>query len=173
MKAIRNLCFLLAFALLSAVAFGDVHTDYDHHIDFTRFHTYSWMKVQTDDPLWQSRIKDAVNRELQAKGWQEVPSGGEVELTAVGAVHNQQEYQTFYNGMPGGWFWGGFGDTATTTVVNNPVGSLVLDMYDAQNRHLIWRGISSNTIANNPEKNEHKLDDAVKKMFEHFPPKEK
>lgn len=131
------------------------------------------MKVQTDNPLWQNRIKDAVNKELQAKGWREVPSGGEVELTAVGAVRNQREYQAFYNGMPGGWWWGGFGDMATTTVTNNPVGTLVLDMYDPGTKHLIWRGISSNTLSNKTEKNEHKLDDSVKKMFNNFPPKEK
>jgi Domain of unknown function (DUF4136) len=69
----------------------------------------------------------------------------------------------------GGWRWGGFGET-TTQVENYPVGSLVLDFYDARTKQLIWRGVSSEALSNNPEKNEKKLDKAVDKMLEHFPP---
>lgn len=161
---------LLAAFLLSSLAFAqDVKTDYDHHANFSQYHTYSWAKVQTTDPLWEGRIKDAVNHELQAKGWQLVDNGGDVAVTAVGSARDQREYQTFYDGM-GGWRWGGFGET-TTQAVNYPVGSLVVDMYDAHDRQLIWRGVSSDSLTNNPEKNEKKLDKAVDKMFDHFPPK--
>lgn len=156
--------------LISVAALAqDVKTDYDHHTNFSQYHTYYWEKVQTSDPLWVSRIKDAVNKDLQAKGWQMVDNGADVALTAVGSTHNQREYQTFYDGM-GGWRWGGFGET-TTEAENYPVGSLVLDMYDAHNKQLIWRGVSSDSLSNNPEKNEKKLDKAVDKLFDHFPPK--
>ncbi len=66
----------------------------------------SWEKVKTTDPLWENRIKDAVDHELQAKGWQRVDQGGDVAITAVGSAHDQREYQTFYDGL-GGWRWGG------------------------------------------------------------------
>ncbi len=175
MKGLRTVSAALPVLLLMA-SFGfaqDVKTDYDHHANFERYHTYSWAKVQTDDPLWQSRIMDAVDKDLQSKGWQRVDQGGDVLLTAVGAVQNQKQYQTFYDGMGPGWWWGGFGDESTTTVQNYRVGTLVLDMYDAQNHHLIWRGTSSDTLASKPEKNEAKLDKAVDKMFKDFPPKGK
>lgn len=160
---------LLAF---SVAAFAqNVHTDYDHHANFSQYHTYYWAKVQTEDPLWQQRIQEAVDKDLQAKGWQKVDSGGDVAVTAVGATHNQQEYQTFYNNMGPGWFWGGFGTEAQTTVQNYKVGTLVVDLYDAHNKHLIWRGVASDTLSEKPEKNEHKLDKAVDKMFDHFPPR--
>lgn len=169
-----HLLFSAALSILmiaSVASAQDVKTDYDHHANFAEFHTYYWAKVQTTNPLWESRIQDAVNRELQSKGWQLVPSGGQVALTAVGGARNEQEYQTFYNGM-GGWRWGGMGMT-TTEPVNYPVGTLVLDFYDAQNRQLIWRGVASDSVSNNSEKNEKKLDKAINKMFEHFPPNEK
>jgi hypothetical protein len=162
---------LLLTLSVTAVA-QDVHTDYDKHADFSQFHTYYWAKVKTENPLWQARIKDAVDKQLQAKGWQRVDSGGDVALTAVGAAKNQQEYQTFYDGFGPGWRWGGFGDEATTTVQNYRVGTLVLDMYNAQNKNLIWRGTSDDTLSENPQKNEQKLDKAVSKMLDHFPPKE-
>lgn len=164
---------LIVSVFMIGMAFGqNVRTDYDHHTDFGNFHTYSWAKVQTTDPLWEPRIKDAVNHALESKGWHEVQSGGEVMLTAVGSARNQQEYQTFYDGM-GGWGWGnGFGET-TTNVVNQPVGTLILDMYNAQNKQLVWRGVASNTLSSKTEKNVHELDQAVDKMLKNFPPNEK
>jgi hypothetical protein len=174
MKIARFLlpAMLLCFALSAVAVAQEVHTDYDHHTNFSQFHTYSWAKVQTENPLWEQRIKDAVDKQLQAKGWQRVNSGGDVALTAVGAARNQQEYQTFYNGFGPGWWWGGFGNGATTTVQNYRVGTVVIDVYNAQNKHLIWRGTASDVLSDKPEKNEHKLDKAVNKLFEHFPPKE-
>lgn len=147
----------------------DVKTDYDHHANFSQFHTYYFAKVQTTDPLWQSRIENAIDHALQAKGWQRVDNGGDIAITAVGSARDQREYQTFYDGL-GGWRWGGFGET-TTQAVNYPVGSLVVDLYDAHNQQLIWRGVSSDTLSNKPEKNEKKMDKSVDKMFDHFPPK--
>jgi hypothetical protein len=111
-----------------------------------------------------------VDRDLQAKGWQKLSSGGDVALTAVGSSRNQQEYSTFYDGL-GGWRWGGFGET-TTTVENYRVGSLVLDMYDGKNKQLIWRGVASDTLSDKPDKNEKALDKSVEKMLKDFPPKE-
>jgi hypothetical protein len=155
-------------ALASAAVAQDVKIDYDHHVNFAQYHTYYWEKVKTTDPLWQNRIQDAVDRQLQSKGWQRVDNNGDVALTAVGSAHNQQEYQTCYNGM-GGWRWGGFGET-TTQVENYPVGSLVLDFYDAHNKQLVWRGVAQESLSDSPDKNEKKLDKAVDKLFNHFPP---
>ncbi len=170
MKILRLLTiFVIGVLAIATTALAqDVKTDYDHHANFSQYHTYYWEKVKTTDPLWQSRIQDAVEHELQAKGWQRVDSGGDVALTAVGSAGNKQEYQTFYNGM-GGWHWGGFGET-TTQVENYTVGSLVLDFYDTHNKQLIWRGVAQESLSDKPEKNEKKLEKAVNKMFEHFPP---
>jgi hypothetical protein len=165
--------FLIASALLLAstsVLTEQVRSDYDHNVNFSQFHTYYWAKVQTENPLWQARVEAAVDKDLQSKGWQRVNSGGQVALTAVGATHNQQQYQTFYENLGPGWWWGGFGTQATTTVQNYRTGTLVLDMYDAQNKHLIWRGTAADMLSDKPEKNQEKLDKAVDKLLEHFPP---
>ena len=54
-----------------------------------------------------------------------------------------------------------------------PVGTLTIDMFDSSNKQLIWRGSSSDTLADKPEKNEKKLDKAVADMFKKFPPESK
>ncbi len=150
-----------------------VKTDYDRSADFGKYKTYSWEKVQTQDPLWVDRIKEAVNAALAAKGWTQVPSSGDVAIVAIEMTQNQRTLNTFYNGFGGGWRWGGgFGD-ATTTVNNYKVGTLVVDLFDANSKKLIWRGSSSDTLSSKSDQNIKALGKGVEKMFDHFPPSEK
>src|ERR1700678_4574528 len=98
-----------------------VKTDYDRGVDFSQFKTYSWEKVQTQDPLWVSRIKQDVDATLASRRWTPVISGGDVAIVAIEMTKNQQTLDTFYDGFGGGWGWrrgggfGGFGDATTTT----------------------------------------------------------
>jgi hypothetical protein len=161
--------------LLAATAsFGQqVKTDYDRSTDFSHYKTYSWQKVQTEDQLWVDRIEQAVNAALAAKGWTLTPSGGDVAIVAVEMTKTQQTLDTFYNGFGGGWRWGGGFGNATTTVDNYKVGTLVVDLFDANTKKLVWRGSSSDTLSDKSEKNIKELDKGVQKMFAHFPPEPK
>jgi hypothetical protein len=159
--------------VLAVISFAQqVKSDYDHNVNFGQYKTYSWEKIQTQDPLVVDRIKAAVNGTLAAKGWTEVPSGGDVEVFAIETTQNQQTLDTFYNGFGGGRRWGfggGFGNS-TTTVETYKVGTLVVDLFDAKTEKLIWRSSSSDTLSNNADKNTKNLNKAVTKMFKHFPP---
>jgi uncharacterized protein DUF4136 len=66
--------FLLGIALFSSVASlnAQVKTDYDHSVNFSSYKTYSWLKVQSGDSLWDDRIKQDVDSQLAAKGWTKV-----------------------------------------------------------------------------------------------------
>ena len=174
MKVKDTIFFSIAtFFVLTAASFAQqVKTDYAHNANFGQYKTYSWEKVQTKDPLLVDRIKEAVNGALTAKGWTPVASGGDVSIVAMEITHNQQTLNTFYDGFGGGWRWGGFGD-ATTTTETYKVGSLVVDLFDAKTKNLIWRGSSSDTLSNNANKNTKNLDKGVQKMFAHFPPEPK
>ena len=74
----------MAIAILAATAsLAEVKTDYDRTAEFSRYKTYSWGKVHTQNPLWSDRIKAAVASALTAKGWTEVESGGDVSIMAM------------------------------------------------------------------------------------------
>lgn len=162
---------LFVMALATAMFADRVSIDYDHAENFGQVKTYSWSKVQTKDSIWDSRVKEAVDKELAAKGWTQVPSGGDVALVAVEKTSVQQQYDTFYNGF-GGWRrWGGGTEEATTSVQNYKVGTLVVSMFKTNSKQLIWQGTSSSDLSGNPDKNTKKLDKDVEKMFKHFPPK--
>lgn len=161
---------LLSVALLvAAAAWASITTDYDHNVNFINFKTYSWGKLETGNSIWDERTKSAVDSALTAKGWTLVPSGGDVLVNAFGKTHPEYTMNTFYDGFGGGWRWRGFGE-ATTTIDTYKVGTLVVDMFDPNTKNLIWRGVATDTLSNNPEKNTKKLDGEVHKLFEHFPP---
>jgi hypothetical protein len=171
--------FLQRTGLMMALALGatlaapaqQVITDYDHSVQFSQYHTYSWGHLHCSDPLYEPRIKDAVDQALQSKGWRLVPDGGDVMVSAVAILKHQKEYTTFYDGFGGGWRWHGWGPGwATTDVEEVPVGSLVVDLYDTAGKGLIWRGVARSTLSDKPEKDTEKMRKAVEKMFSHFPP---
>jgi hypothetical protein len=172
MNAQRTIFASVGIALLFATASfaQQVKTDYDRSANFSQFKAYSWEKVQTQNQLWVDRIKEAVSAALTAKGLTPVESGGDIAIVAIEMTKSQQSLNTFYNGFGGGWRWGGgFGD-ATTTVDNYKVGTLVVDLFDAHTKTLLWRGSSSDTLSDKSDKNIKNLDKGVQKMFDHFPP---
>lgn len=94
----------MVLATCSCLLYAAVRTDYDHKADFSRYHTYSWLGVTAGNPLWQSRITEAVDAALAAKGWSKVQSGGDASVSAVGMTKEQDTMETFYSGFPG-WGW--------------------------------------------------------------------
>lgn len=158
-------------AAFVCIAFAaNISTDYDHAADFSRYKTYSWMKVQARNSLWQDRITRNVEAQLAARGLTKVESGGDASVAAFGSTHEERALETFYSGFGGGWRWRGFGDGIATTNVNiTKVGTLMVDVFDSQTKKLIWRGSSSNTLSGKAEKNEKKLEKDVTEMFKHFP----
>ncbi len=170
MKRIIPSALMLALLSVLGGSAAEVRTDYSHSADFSQYKTYSWIKVKAD-PLWEDRIMLAVDSALSEKGWTKVAAGGDAAVAAFSTTHEQPTLRTFYDTFGPGWYWTGFTDgIATTTVENTPVGTLVVDIFDAQMRKLIWRGIASDALSSKPEKNEKKLEKAVEAMFKHFPP---
>jgi hypothetical protein len=176
MKVQRAVFVLMGIMLLFAgkLSAQQVKTDYDRNANFGKYKTYSWEQVKTKNPLDADRIKNDVNAVLAAKGWTQVNSGGDVSIVAMEITQNQQTLNTFYDGFGGGWGWRGFGGggfgEATTTTETYKEGTLVVDLFDAKTKKLLWRGTSSDTLSNNSNKNIKNLDKGVEKMFKEFPP---
>lgn len=166
-KILRLAPVLLAVAAMATAA--DVSTDFDHHADFSQIHTYSWIGVRAGDSLWQDRIMQAVDSQLQAKGWQKIDSGGDAAVSAFGRTSERDNIETFYTGYPG-WRWRGWGGMATTSVVPERVGNLTVDIFQGGTKELIFRGAAAEVLSSKPDKNDKKLEEAVGKMFKHFPP---
>jgi Domain of unknown function (DUF4136) len=174
MKILGKVVALLGLVVfLANASFAQqVKTDYDRAAVFSQYKTYSWEKVQTPDPLWVDRIKATVDTALAAKGWTEVKSGGDIAIVAMEINRNHQTLNTYYDDFGGGWRWRGFGGfgESTTTFDTYKVGTLVVDLFDAKTKTLVWRGVSSDMLSDKSDKNIKNLNKGVQKMFQHFPP---
>ena len=134
----QTICVRRDRNVFAAATFAQqVKTDYDRNANFSQYKTYSWEKVQTQDPLWVDRIKEAVNAALTARGLTPAESGGEIAIVAMEMTKNQQTLNTFYDGLGGGWRWRGFGGfgEATTTMDTYKVGTLIVDLFTHTARH--------------------------------------
>lgn len=173
--------FVCLFSAASSFAV-DVKTDFDRAIDFGRYKSFCWQKVETKNPLLVERIKAAVGSALAAKGWTqaELASGCDVSIVAIEMKRDHDTLNTFYDsfgGDWGGWGWRGFGadgfGESTTTTETYQTGTLIVDLFDAKNKNLVWRGSATDTLSDKSDKNIKKLKNAVRKLFEHFPPQPK
>ena len=175
----NRLFVALAFCiLLSASAFAQkVNVDWDRGQDFSKFKTYAWQ--QSPHPargLWDQRIIDGVNQQLQAKGLQLVQSDPDLWVVYTSHIQDQKQVVgTGYNYGPG-WYWGpwwGGGPTTTTyTTFITREGTLVVELANAKTHELEWRGSVTNTIHDKTDKNIKELNKSIAKLFKNYPPKE-
>jgi Domain of unknown function (DUF4136) len=155
----------------------DVKIDYDKAFNFSPVKTYS-IKVGTTwgNDLSQRRVLTEFDEAIAAEGWKKVADGQEdIQVILHGATQTKQSASTFYSGM-GGYGYRGFGGgtgTASTVVSEYRVGTLVVDMFDAKSKNLVFRGTADDEISDNPEKNAKQLEKASTKMFKDFPPSAK
>ena len=50
------------------------------------------------------------------------------------------------------------------------VGTVIVDIFDARSKSLVFRGIAKGELSDDPEKRAKKIAKAVDKMFKDFPP---
>jgi len=173
----RVLAALLFSLLLSTAAFAQkINVDWDRQANFSQYHTYMWQKSpHPAKGFWNDRIVAGIDQQLQAKGLTKVDSNPDLWVAYSNSIHDQKETVGTNYGFGPYWGWGYWGPP-TQTVYNTYVtklGTLVVDIADAKNKQLLWRGDATDTISDNSNKNIKNLDKALEKLFKNFPPKEK
>jgi len=166
-----------ALLVLPALALAqDVKVDFDKAYNFAPVKTFS-IKIGTawGNDLSQRRVLEEFDQAIAAKGWKKVADDqADIHVVLHGATQTKRNANTFYSGGMGGYGYryGGMGGmgTASTTVSEYTVGTLVVDMFDAKAKNLVFRGVAEDEISDKPEKNAKKLDKASAKMFKNFPP---
>ena len=102
-------------------------------------------------------------------GFKNVDANPDV-IVATHAV-TKEEKELSASGYRGGLRWGGGMGTASVMTYTYAVGSLVMDLYDAKTKQLVWRGTATDSLEDKPEKNAVKIVKALDKMFKAYPPK--
>lgn len=173
MRALRALLTASLLTIPALTFAQDVKTDFDKAFDFSTVKTYAIsLGTKWGNDLSERRVLAEFDEAIAAKGWKKVPEAqANVLVILHGATQTKRNASTFYSGM-GGYGYRGFGGTATasTVVSEYTVGSVVVDMFDAKSKQLIFRGTAEDEISDNPSKNAKRLEKASEKMFKNFPP---
>jgi hypothetical protein len=162
-----------------------VSTDYDRAADFAKYSTFSFLRsTEIKSELIKDRIEGAITTQLTAKGLKLVQGNADLLVAYHARVDKQTQLDTttYGYGWGGGWggyygpgAYGGYGGmgTSTTTVREIPVGALFVDLVDAGAKKMIWQGVASDTLdpRATADDKDARVNNAVKQMFAHFPPK--
>jgi hypothetical protein len=169
--------FTLAFALgplLSCVMLAQsVKTSWVPGTDFSKYHAYIWVAIKGGehaDPNVDAQIKQSIDSQLAAKGLVKTDGPADLNVDYQVALSKVQTWQTYED-------WGSAalldGRIPQRRKVTLNVGTLVVDIYDAAVRGLIWTSSAEKTIDPNSSREDRQkiLDKAVKSMLKGFPPK--
>lgn len=174
---------LLLLAVTGCIS--KVYIDYDKHADFTQYQTYAWKEgTPTTNPLMDRRIITAIDKQLIGKGFQKVDTNPDMIVSYHAATTKEVSYTTssmgYGYGPAGGTTYGRYGgglgmwgvglSSGTATPVTVVKGTLVVDIYDAERKSLLWRGTANDTVHADPEKVEDQIHTAITDMFDKFPP---
>jgi hypothetical protein len=172
------LVFLFSFTPCFA---GDVQVVVGKDADFSLYKTYEWLptKVLTktgiveDDPTTTPIVKDAVNRELAAKGLKQVEAGGDLQVaTAILTASIPQVEALILPGAPQYGAYGGFEMSPSVTVGRyNREGTFVINLIDARTKKSAWAAMVKKAIDNKPGSGLKKIPKAASELFKKYPVK--
>ncbi|HET8696849.1 MAG TPA: DUF4136 domain-containing protein [Gammaproteobacteria bacterium] len=169
--------------LVSSCATIHASSDYYPGADFSKYHKYAWV---TDSPLIRSestrvqisaltvrRVREAIERVLESKGFEQVASRDNAEFAlafTVGArdMITMDNYPPYYRGT---WDWSPyFGPYVSPDMYTE--GMLGIDVFDVSTHEPVWHGWARKTIVgadiDDPEST---INAAVAAILADFPPK--
>jgi hypothetical protein len=187
----KNYLYLFLVALITAGCGSSVSvtSDYDKTTDFSKYKTFSYYgwADNSDKILTQfdkDRIESAFKSEFAKRGMTANQNNGDAIISLYIVVDQKTSYSSYTdhynNGMYGGMYAGryrygygvgyGMGSSTTTTTENKyAVGTLIVDVFDANDKKQIWQGIGKKTIDEKKNKREERINAAVAKIMKEYP----
>jgi hypothetical protein len=177
----------LSALLVQACATGArVQVDYDPKQNFQTLRSYAWAPTTDDsqrakarDSLTEERIQSAVDANLAASGYKKADAvQADFLVTYAITVEQRPSVSQSQMGVGVGRYGGssaiGFGYSFPLGSTNEPytVGSLIIDILDAKQKRLIWRGVGEQALdaAQSPENRTARINATVKEILGRFPP---
>lgn len=171
--------------LLGACATVRVGSDYDHSADFSRYHTFAWMAPHTSayespNPLVVQRAHDAIERALQAKGYQltDDPSQADFVVDFTIGSRERTDLRSYPAPYAGPWFmghsywWGAPYWGSELDVRQYREGTLSVDIFDGHSHRPVWHGWARKELTRaDIEHSGGAIRQAVDSMLAGFPPR--
>jgi hypothetical protein len=182
MKFLKTMCAaILLLAAVPALA-QRVYIEYDQDYDGSAVKTFAWAEtaetsVASTQPLLHSRIVTGIEHYLALSGAHEDTNNPDVYVTYHTSTRKEisVDVSNYGYGYSAGWgsygrrypSYGGSYGTSSATVRSYDKGTLVVDIWDAASKKLVWRGTAVDiTVSDNPERMKKRVDKALKKIVD-------
>jgi hypothetical protein len=96
------------------------------------------------------------------------PDEAEAVVVVHAATAAAHDRETFYQGW-GGWRWRASGPPSHGWRESFTPGALVVDLFDARTKQLVWQGEAADAVRNDAQSAAHARAHAIARMFRHFP----
>ncbi len=189
MKTIKLLIPIVLLVWLSGCSTLSVNYDYNEKTDFQTYRTFDWQPFPENinkDTLNRDRFVNAVNLDLNAKGFTQSTTGADfliathfgkqdqVQVTDWGysyaPVNHYRGYGYLHPGLAS--YPGALSTHNRVSVYEYEEGTLILDFIAADTKTLIWRATAKAVVnpESSPEKQTEKINNAVNEILKDFPP---
>lgn len=183
----RKLILLASVALLMfSCSSLKVTSDMDKTVDFNEYKTYEYYgwADHSDKILTRfdkERIENAFAAEFDKRNIKYVEEGGDmiVTLHIVAEQKTQVTANTTgggYGGGYGGYYgygpgygWGGGYSTTTVNEYDYVVGTLLISVYDAEEKILIWEAVGVDEVDQNPKGADERVAKKVSYIMKEYP----
>lgn len=167
----KKLFILFAMVLsVSAVFAAEVTVDFDADVDFSKYDSFHFGNyIAPDNDLFIKRMKVGLEEQLTDKGLEKKEKGeGKLRVVFIASTRVKKEVdvqEMGYTYRRTAWR----GSVAVIDVKEVNVGTLIVDLIDAETNELVWRGVAKGTLSSEPEKNQKKIKKSLDKMFKKYP----
>jgi len=164
-----------------------VISDFDKNVDFTQYKSleyYGW--ADDSDKILnrfdKERIEKAFAAEFRSRDIEIIESGGDLIVTLYIVAEQKTETTAYTSGMGGGYGgyggyygygpgygWGGGYSTTTYNDYDYVVGTLLVSVYDAAKKELIWESRGEGTVDEDPNNSEEKIAKTVAQIMYEYP----
>lgn len=156
----------LAIATFAGAAYADrVNAVGDTAAPFSTYNTYAWTAGSTSpDAVTERRIHAAVEAQFSGKGIRLAEPDETPMIFVATHVVTDQRKDLIANGFAPKSFDGKDG----AAIPSLAKGMLVVDVYDAKTKQIVWRGVASGTGSDGPTKNADRIEKALTDLFKQF-----
>lgn len=179
------LILMLAIGLIGCQSV-QLSRDFDPSREFSQYRFWRWdaqpFQYQPDDPriesdLTEQRIQHAIADQLLQRGLRPAPTGQPADVTIRASLvvdQRQEQITTGYGGSWYGGYWGHWGPPMIETrTIHYQLGTLQIDLFDARDGKLVWRGSGQQILREgnvSPQKKQTAIRETVQKILSQYPP---
>lgn len=167
-----HICLLIAVSvLLNACATIRTVNDYDPDYDFSTLKTFSWIEnpdVEQRSMLTVKHFKKTMEQRLAQKGITRNDSDPDFKIAFHAKVEQRLDIVNW-----GYRYSGWYAPYGNVDVYQYDEGTMIVDFIDAKTNELIYRSTVTAEVGlhTDIEKRKKRVEEAVEKILENFPPK--